>query len=133
MESDKKFSIGLENRYVCSACLEKKGESADSVAAIFSEMEVPARELHDLDQYPDECPGCGTSLLDMIGDLRAGCSECYITYAGLYEDVDINLLAEGDDGEEDELFSLEFQLAVAVREERYEDANDIKKMMENVK
>jgi len=108
-----------------------EGTVSERAASIFHKMETPEDPLPGIDQYPGKCPECGTSLISMVNDMRAGCPECYITYGGLYEDADISIALSEDS--DDELFSLEFQLAAAVRAERYEDAADLKAIMEKLK
>jgi protein-arginine kinase activator protein McsA len=70
-----------------------------------------------------QCPGCGLILQDLIVNMRVKCRQCYATFEGV-----VDVVSPADDNLKNDILSQ--QLADAIREERYEDAADIRDLME---
>ncbi len=119
---------------VCDKCLENIGlnaESNEDISEIF-------RALNDILATPSEVSHpqqhceCGRSVVEFLTQMKAGCTQCYKTFDSV---VDIVLNTTGSD-EEDEVSTvmkplLEVQLSEAIKDERYEDAADIRDLMED--
>jgi len=85
------------------------------------------------------CPACGWTLADIAHHARLGCGECYEHYKEellpviLHAQKAVRHVGKHPKNKQESLEELRVRLAHAVKEERYEDASEIKKLIENYK
>lgn len=130
-DASNRFVVNGSSSHVCDKCI--KGRSTiDRIHGVFSRLE-PEEDflIDDGSTYPEKCSNCGTSLHVMVQTMRCGCPQCYVVYGNIYDEID--KATSCVESNPDEMTGLKIQLEQAIREERYEDANDIKKMMESMK
>ena len=88
------------------------------------------------------CPSCRWSLLDIAKQARLGCSDCYEHFKEellpilSHAQKSVRHVGKQPKHKQATVASLEklkLQLSQAVKEERYEDASEIKKLIQNYK
>ena len=123
------FQCGDFVRSVCDECLEGEGFDINShhdISTIYRTIYEHSESVHE---QPDQlCPGCGLTIGRFVTTMRVGCRQCYETFAAIVDVISTS--PEVDPGNDP---VIEQQLAAAIMEERYEDAADIRDMMEAMK
>ena len=119
------FQYGLFVKSICGKCLGTNSlrmENNCDVSAAFQLVDQ-TQSVEESGKVGEACPDCGLIAAKFIVNMRAGCRTCYTTFAGV-----VDIVAPPDDFTPDD--SLSIKLAEAIREERYEDAADLRDLME---
>jgi protein-arginine kinase activator protein McsA len=74
----------------------------------------------------EKCDSCGMGIGNFVKTMRVGCVDCYDAFSFVIEMIDI----DDSDSSHESYELLAMQLSKAVEEERYEDAADIRDLME---
>ena len=133
---------------LCRDCAIKEGVFTerptgffDDIFSVFNEF-LPFEEVKDI-----SCPVCKTRLKDFKNTQRLGCSNCYNVFKAEIDNL-LKRIAPFDKHKQDALVQpktrktketktekiekLRQDMALAVKEERYEDAAKIKKQIQNL-
>lgn len=123
---------------LCEACAEQKGITDPSGYSLADLLVKPEALSEGPSVGAVVCPECGCTQRDFKKTGRLGCSECYVTFAGLVNPA-LTSMHKGDTHRGkipqralarktymDRLGSLEEDLKEAVESERYEDAAQVR-------
>lgn len=132
--------------HLCTDCAMKLNENnfsmGDSLFDIMDDLFGFLNESYDFDGQLNlsdvkRCPKCGKSFADLIRQNGSKCDECYNTFNQEIRDAMENMtnppnlnLFQPEDGE---LNRLQDEFDKAIAEERYEDAGELKKQINNIK
>lgn len=131
---------------LCRDCAIKEGVFASEPTSLFEEMFSPFIGFMPFERVEDiVCPVCKTTLKQFKTSGLLGCSNCYDAFSkeiskivgkiapyAEHKQGSIKLKKQEKQTKEDKLAELKSELALAVKEERYEDAGKIKKQIQKL-
>ncbi len=135
---------------LCRECAIKEGVFNTSPASIFDDMFAPFSDFLSFEKVADiVCPVCKTSLREFKNTQRLGCPNCYDAFRDEISRIvkkiapfethkpEIKAKAKSiktkkSETKAEKIASLRQDMAVAVKEERYEDAAKIKKQIQKL-
>ncbi len=130
---------------LCRDCAIKEGVFNASPTSIFDELFMPFADILPFEQVENiVCPVCKTSLREFKQTRRLGCPNCYEVFKDEIEKIVKRIApfsthkqepikklktAKKVETKQEKIDSLRQQMALAVKEERYEDAAKLKKQI----
>lgn len=133
--------------HLCSECASKAGEDEFDFAheSVFDLMDDFWNFLGGKDEFDNnflvenekKCPKCGSTFADCVKRGKLGCEDCYNTFSEEIRDTLENMKASPDlsfdNPADNKIASLEEEFNRAIAEERYEDAGELKKKLNELK
>lgn len=133
---------------LCRDCAIKEGVFTSEPTSFFDDMFSMFNEFLPYEDVRDiTCPVCKTRLVDFKNTQRLGCSNCYNVFKSEIDGL-LNRIAPSSrhkqelisapkaktnkETKEDKIARLRSEMAVAVKEERYEDAAKLKKQIQKL-
>lgn len=124
------FQNGDLVRSVCHECVSIRGFDMENDGDVYAVFKMLYRERTSdsvsLSESVEKCPSCGTSIANFVNTMKVGCVDCYDAFSFVVEMIAIDD-SDNDHGSHE---ILAMQLSQAISEERYEDAADIRDLME---
>ena len=131
---------------LCRDCAIKEGVFANEPTSLFEEMFSPFFGFMPFENVEDvTCPVCKTTLKQFKSTGKLGCANCYEVFSkeisklvgkiaphGRHKQETIKKNKTTKQTKEDKIAELKNELALAVKEERYEDAGKIKKQIQKL-
>lgn len=131
---------------LCRDCAIKEGVFANEPTSLFEEMFSPFFGFMPFENVEDvTCPVCKTTLKQFKSTGKLGCANCYEAFSkeisklvgkiaphGQHKQETIKKIKTTKQTKEDKIAELKNELALAVKEERYEDAGKIKKQIQKL-
>ena len=131
---------------LCRDCAIKEGVFANEPTNLFEEMFSPFFGFMPFEGVEDVvCPVCKTTLKQFKSTGKLGCANCYDAFSkeisklvgkiaprNQHKQESIKQIKTTKQNKEDKITELKKELALAVKEERYEDASKIKKQIQKL-
>ena len=130
---------------LCRDCAVKEGVFANETTSLFEEMFSPFIGFKPFEKVEDIiCPVCKTTLKQFKTSGLLGCANCYDAFSKEIAKIVGKIApntehkqesikpAKTKQSAEDKIAELRTELAIAVKEERYEDAGKIKKQIQKL-
>ncbi len=130
---------------LCHDCAIKEGVFDNSPTSIFDDMfDVFSSFLPYEKENDVKCPVCKTSLREFKTTHKLGCPNCYEAFReevkavlsrtapNNFHKIEASTTKNKGESKQDKIASLRAEKALAVKEERYEDAGKIKKQIQKL-